>query len=43
MIFESLAGRRETLVTQTRTAVDFMYALKYALDVMYPFVDRIVW
>ena len=42
MIFEPLAGRRETLVTQTQTAIDFAHALKYAWDVMYPFVDRIV-
>ena len=42
MIFEPLGGRRETLVTKTRTAVDFANALKYVSDVMYPFVDKIV-
>jgi len=42
MIFEPLAGQRETLVTKTRTAVDFANALKYVSDVMYPSVDKIV-
>jgi hypothetical protein len=42
MIFEPLGGRRETLVTKTRTAVDFANAFKYVSDVMYPFVDKIV-
>ena len=42
MIFEPLAGRRETLVVQTRAALDFAHVLKYAWDVMYPSADRIV-
>jgi hypothetical protein len=42
MIFEPLAGRRETLVTKTRTAVDFAHVLKFTSDVMYPSVDKIV-
>jgi hypothetical protein len=42
MIFEPLAGHRETLVTKTRTAVDFVHTLKYASDVMYPSADKSV-
>ena len=43
MIFEPLAGRRETLVAQTRTAIDFACALKCAWGVVYLFVDRVCW
>jgi hypothetical protein len=42
MIFEPLAGHRETLVTKTRTSIDFAHTLKYVSDVMYPSVDKIV-
>ena len=42
MVFEPLVGRRETLVTQTRTALDFAHVLKYVWGVMYSSVDRIV-
>jgi hypothetical protein len=42
MIFEPLAGRRETLVTKTRTAIGFAHALKFTSDVMYPSVYKIV-
>ena len=41
MIFEPLAGKRETLVTETRTAIDFANALKYTSDVMYPHAEKI--
>jgi len=41
MIFEPLAGKRETLVTETRTAVDFANTLKYTSDVMYPHAEKI--
>ena len=41
MIFEPLAGKRETLVTETRTAIDFADALKYTSDVMYPHAEKI--
>jgi len=42
MIFEPLAGKRETIVTETRTAIDFANALKFTSDIMYPFVEKIV-
>lgn len=42
MIFEPLAGRRETVVTQTRTAQDFAQILKYTSDVLYPRAEKIV-
>jgi len=41
MIFEPLVGHRETLVTETRTAVDFANALKFTSDVLYPFAEKI--
>ena len=42
MISEPLAGKRETIVTETRTAVDFANVLKYTSDIMYPHVEKIV-
>ena len=42
MIFEPLAGRRETVVTQTRTAQDFAQILQYTSDVLYPRAEKIV-
>jgi transposase len=42
VISEPLAGRRETLVTETRTAIDFADALKFASDVMYPRAEKII-
>jgi len=42
MIFEPLAGKRETIVTETRTSVDFANVLKYTSDVMYPFAEKII-
>lgn len=42
MISEPLAGHRETVVTQTRTAVDFAEILKYTSDVLYPHTEKIV-
>jgi hypothetical protein len=42
MIFEPLGARRETIVTETRTASDYVNALKYTSDVMYPRVGKIV-
>jgi len=41
MIFEPLAGKRETIVTTTRAAVDFANVLKFTSDTMYPFAERI--
>lgn len=42
MIPEPLAGRRETVVTNTRNAVDFAQILKYTSDVLYPRAEKIV-
>mgnify|MGYP002074027940 FL=1 len=42
MISEPLAGRRETVVTKTRNAVDFAQILKYTSDVLYPRAEKIV-
>jgi len=42
MIFEPLSGKRETIVTQTRTAIDFAHALKFTSDIMYPLAEKIV-
>jgi hypothetical protein len=40
MIFEPLAGKRETIVTATRTAVDFAQVLQYTSDVLYPHAEK---
>ena len=42
MISEPLAGRRETVVTQTRTALDFEEILRYTSDTLYPRTEKIV-
>ncbi len=42
MICEPLAGRRETVVTQTRTALDFAQILQYTSDTLYPWAEKIV-
>lgn len=42
MIFEPLAGKRETIVTQSRTTIDFANSLKSTSDIMYPYVEKIV-
>jgi hypothetical protein len=42
MIFEPLAGKRETIVTETRTAIDFANTLKFTSDILYPFAEKIV-
>jgi len=42
MIFEPLTGKRYTIVTKTRTGIDFAHALKYTSDVMYPRAEKIV-
>ena len=42
MICEPLAGKRETVVTQTRTALDFAHVLKYTSDTLYPRAEKIV-
>ncbi len=40
MISEPLAGRRETVVTQTRTALDFAEILRYISDTLYPGTEK---
>ena len=42
MISEPLAGMRDTVVTQTRTALDFAEILKYTSDTLYPNVEKII-
>ena len=42
MIFEPLAGKRETIVTETRTAIDFANVLKFTADIMYPQSEKII-
>ena len=42
MISESLAGRRETVVTQTRTALDFAEILRHTSDTLYRRTEKIV-
>ena len=42
MISEPLAGRRETVVTRSRTALDFAEILRYASDTLYPRAEKIV-
>ena len=42
MISEPLAGKRETIVNETRNAVDFANVLKITSDEIYPFAEKIV-
>ncbi len=42
MIFEPLAGKRDTIVSETRTAVDFAHVLRHTSDVMYPHAEKVV-
>jgi hypothetical protein len=42
MIVEPLAGKRETIVTETRNSIDFANVLKHTSDVMYPSAEKIV-
>lgn len=42
MMFEPLAGRREVLVTERRTAVDYAQAIQHLVDVCYPDANHIV-
>ena len=41
MIFEPLRGKRETIVTETRTGIDFAHVLQYTSDIMYPHAEKI--
>ena len=42
VIAEPLAGRCETVVTETRTAEVFAKVLKYTSDILYPRTERII-
>ena len=42
MICEPLAGKRDTIVTQTRTALDFAHVLQHTSDTLYPNAEKIV-
>jgi len=42
MISEPLGGKRETIINETRNAIDFANVLKYASDTMYPLAEKIV-
>jgi DDE superfamily endonuclease len=42
MMFEPLVGRREVLVTERRTAVDYAAAIQHLVDVSYPRAEKIV-
>ena len=42
MIAEPLAGKRDTLVAQQRTAIDFAHVLQHTSDVLYPQAEQIV-
>ena len=42
MIFEPLAGKRETVVTETRNSLDFANVLKFTSDVLYPSAEKII-
>lgn len=42
MLSEPLAGHREVLVTERRTAKDYAQAIRYLVDEMYPTAEKIV-
>jgi len=42
MMYAPLKGRREALVTERRTKVDYAHAIRHLIDVMYPCADKIV-
>ncbi len=42
MIAEPLAGKRDTVVTQRRTAVDFAHVLQHTADDLYPQAEKII-
>lgn len=42
MIAEPLAGKRDTIVTQKRTAIDFAHVLQHTSDILYPQAEKIV-
>ena len=42
MIFAPLEGRREAIVTERHTAIDYAHALKHVADQMFPRAEKIV-
>ena len=42
MIAEPLAGKRSTIINETRTAIDFAHVLAHTSDVLYPHAKKIV-
>ena len=42
MISEPLAGKRETIIKETRTSLDFADVIKFTSDVMYPHAEKII-
>ena len=42
MISEPLAGKRKTVVKQTRIAIDFAEVLRYTADELYPKAEKII-
>ncbi len=42
MIYEPLAGKRDAIVTETRTAVDFANILRHTSDDLYPMAEKII-
>jgi hypothetical protein len=42
MIFAPLEGRRDALVTERHTAIDYAHALKHVADEMFPHAEKIV-
>jgi uncharacterized small protein (DUF1192 family) len=42
MIFAPLEGRREAIVTERHTAIDYAHALKHVADQMFPHAEKIV-
>jgi len=42
MIAEPLAGKRDTVVTQKRAAIDFAHVLQRTSDILYPQTEKIV-
>ena len=42
MLYAPLEGRREALVTDQRTTIDYAHAIRHLIDVMYPKARKIV-
>jgi hypothetical protein len=42
MLYAPLVGRREAIVTDQRTTIDYAYTIRYLVDVMFPDAEMIV-